>query len=114
MDEFDNIEFFVPAEGSDFYVDVLAIPRDARNKLGAESFINYILRPEVHAANNDYTGYAVPNRASIEGGHVDGDTLNDPVRYPDTEGLEAWVPFEPERRALWNKAWADYVLSTSP
>jgi spermidine/putrescine transport system substrate-binding protein len=114
MDEFENIGFFVPAEGSDFYVDVLAIPRDARNKLGAELFMDYILRPDVHAANNDYTGYAVPNRASVEGGYVDEDVLADPVRYPDAETLEAWVPFTTERRSLWNQAWSDFITTTTP
>jgi spermidine/putrescine transport system substrate-binding protein len=109
MADYDNVGFFVPQEGSDFYLDVLAIPRDAPNKLAAETFIDYILRPDVHAANNEFTGYAVPNRASIEGGHVEAESLADPVRYPDTAGLEAWKPFDSERRSVWNKAWAAFV-----
>jgi spermidine/putrescine transport system substrate-binding protein len=110
MDEYENIGFFVPNEGSDFYLDVLAIPRDAQNKVGAELFIDYILRPDVHAANNEYTGYAVPNRASIEGGHVSAELMDDPVRYPNTAGLEAWKPFGYETLGLWNKAWADFIV----
>lgn len=115
MDEYDNLGYFVPVEGSDFYLDVLAIPRDAPNKAAAESFIDYLLRPEVHAANNEYTGYAVPNRASIEEGYVSAEILADPVIYPDTAGLEAWMPFaaDSDRLALWNEAWSRFVLATS-
>lgn len=113
IDEGDNLAFFVPTEGSDFYVDVMAIPRDAQNKVGAEMFINYMLRPDVHAMNNEYTGYAVPNRASIEGGHVAAEVLEDPVRYPDVEGLETWRPFDTTHRDIWNRAWADFIISTT-
>ncbi|MFV2064286.1 MAG: PotD/PotF family extracellular solute-binding protein [Chloroflexota bacterium] len=112
LEENDQLAFFVPREGSDFYVDSMAITRDAPNKLGAELFINYMLRPEVHARNNDFTGYAVPNRASIEGGYVSAESLADPVRYPDTERLESWDAFDEDRWTLWNKAWSDFVTTT--
>lgn len=115
IDDYDNLGYFVPEEGSDFYLDVLAIPRDAPNKAAAESFMNYLLRPDVHAANNEYTGYAVPNRASIEGGYVEAETLANPIIYPDAANLEAWVPFgnDPERLSLWNEAWSKFLIATS-
>ena len=113
IDEYPQLGYFVPTEGSDCYIDVLAIPRDAPNKIGAELFINYVLRPEVHAANNDYTGYAVPNLASIEGGFVDGEALDDPVRYPSTKGLEPWKPFRPDVLSLWNRAWAEFMADSA-
>ena len=111
MADSDNLGFFVPREGSDYYVDSLAIPRDARNRAGAEALINYILRPDVHAANNEFTGYAVPNRASIEGGFVSDETLSDQVRYPDTESLEPWLAFDLRLRTVWNEAWSAFVTS---
>jgi spermidine/putrescine transport system substrate-binding protein len=113
IDEYDNIDFFVPREGSDFYVDSMAIPRDAANKANAELFMNYILRPDVHANNNEFTGYAVPNRASIEGGYVSAELLEDPVRYPDVDDLEPWEAMNSELRTTWNQAWADFVMSVN-
>jgi hypothetical protein len=62
--------------------------------------------------NNEYTGYAVPNRASIEGGHVSAELLADPVRYPSTEGLESWRPFDGTTQELWNRAWAGFIIDT--
>lgn len=103
----EDFAFFVPKEGSDIYFDMMAIPRDAKNKAGAELFINYVLRPEVHAAINNYTGYATPNRAAREQGLIDQAYLSDPTIYPDTALLEPWVVFSGQRRALWNRAWAD-------
>ena len=113
MSKNENVEFFIPEEGSDIYFDVMAIPRDARNKATAQLFINYVLRPEVHAAINNYTGYATPNLAAIELGYIDEQTLSDPVIYPNTDLLEPWVVFDSARRVLWNKAWADVQRRTS-
>ena len=113
MSENEDVAFFIPKEGSDIFFDVMAIPRDAPNKAAAEAFINYILRPEVQSACNEYTGYATPNRAAIDEGYVGSDLLSNPVIYPDTAHLEPWVAFDGPRRALWNEAWADVQRETA-
>lgn len=113
LPENEDLAFFVPMEGSDLYFDTIAIPRDAPNKAGAELFINYILRPDVHAAINNYTGYASPNWASVEQGFIDEEFLSDPVSYPSIDNLEFWAVFDAETRALWNEAWAE-VQRASP
>jgi spermidine/putrescine transport system substrate-binding protein len=106
MSENEDVAFFIPREGSDIYFDMMAVPRDAPNKVAAEAFINYILRPEVQAACNEYTGYATPSHAAIEEGYVGSEMLSDPVIYPDVTRLESWIAFDGPRRALWNEAWA--------
>ena len=113
MSENENVVFFIPKEGSDIYFDVMAIPRDAPNKATAELFINYILRPEVQAACNEYNGYATPNRAAIEEGYVSPEMLSNPVIYPDIAHLESAVAFDGPRRALWNEAWAGVQRETA-
>jgi len=113
MAENEDLAFFVPDEGSDFFVDNLVIPRDARNKEGAELFINYILRPDVHAAISNYTGYAIPNQAALEQGLIDDELLASEAAYPSLDILEAWRPFDTERLSLWNEAWADIQREAS-
>ena len=113
MAENKDFAFFVPREGSDIFFDMMAIPRDAKNEAGAELFIDYVLRPEVHAAINNYTGYATPNRAAMEQGLIDQAYLSDPTVYPDTDLLEPWLVFDGSRRALWNRAWAE-VQTVAP
>lgn len=108
-----DLTFFVPQEGSDLYFDTMAIPRDAQNKAGAELFINFVLRPDVHASITDHTGYANPNMASVEQGYIDEESLADPVSYPNTDNLEPWVIFDSAHLAAWNEAWAE-VANWSP
>jgi len=112
MAENEDLAFFVPKEGSDIWFDVMAIPRDAKNKAAAEIFLNYVLRPDVQAAINNYTGYPTPNRAAIELGYVDEESLANPVMYPDTDLLEPWIVLDSEAVALRNKAWAQVEAET--
>jgi putrescine transport system substrate-binding protein len=44
----------------------MAIPKDAKNFDNAMLFINYILRPEVHASLTNKVFYANPNAASMK------------------------------------------------
>lgn len=44
-----NHKFLLPKEGGPLYVDSLVILQNSRNKALAHTFINYLLRPEVHA-----------------------------------------------------------------
>lgn len=92
-----NLTYFVPDEGSDIYFDVIAIPIAAKHKYTAEVFLNYILRPEVHAAITNYTGYANPNQAAHEAGLIDKEQLNNPLVYPQQDiidKLEPWIVYE--------------------
>lgn len=107
MAENEGLAFFIPVEGADYYVDNFVVPRDAMNKAGAELFINYILRPEVHAEIGNYTEYAIPNRAAVEQGLIDKELLASPVSYPRRDNLEGWTAFDAEELRLWNEAWAD-------
>jgi len=53
--------FVLPEEGSHLYIDNLCVPTGAKNKLGAEMFINYVLRPEVSKLISDKFPYTNPN-----------------------------------------------------
>lgn len=59
-----DIQALIPPRGSTLFFDTMAIPRDARNVRNAHLFINYILRPEVHAELTNAVFYANPNQAS--------------------------------------------------
>lgn len=60
------IEALIPKSGSIMYFDSMAIPKDAQNVEAAHLFINYILRPEVHASLTNKVFYANPNAASLK------------------------------------------------
>ena len=59
-----SIQALIPPSGGTLFFDTMAIPKDAKNVRNAHLFINYILRPEVHASLTNKVFYANPNAAS--------------------------------------------------
>jgi putrescine transport system substrate-binding protein len=59
-----DIQALVPPSGATLFYDSMAIPKDAPHPKNAHLFINYILRPEVHAGLTNKVFYANPNLAS--------------------------------------------------
>lgn len=60
------IRFVVPAEGSDMWVDTMVVTAASENKDAAHAFIDYVLRPEVHAWVVENILYKVPNQKAME------------------------------------------------
>jgi len=60
------IKFVVPTEGSDMWTDTMVVTAASENKDGAHAFIDYILRPEVHAWVAENILYKVPNQKAME------------------------------------------------
>jgi putrescine transport system substrate-binding protein len=60
------IEALVPKTGATLFFDTMAIPKDAKHVENAHLFINYIMRPEVHASLTNKVFYANPNAASLK------------------------------------------------
>ncbi len=60
------IKFVVPVEGSDMWTDTMVVTAASENKDGAHAFIDYVLRPEVHAWVAENILYKVPNRKAME------------------------------------------------
>jgi putrescine transport system substrate-binding protein len=61
-----NLEALIPIKGSTLFFDSMAIPADAKHPNNAHLFINYIMRPEVHASLTNKVFYANPNQASLK------------------------------------------------
>ena len=60
-----DLRFYYP-EATHFFVENMAIPKNAANKELAEIFINFMLSEEVAIANAEYISYACPNRLVYE------------------------------------------------
>lgn len=61
-----NIQALIPSTGSTLFVDVMAIPKDAKHPGNAALFMNYVMRPEVAASLTNKLSYANPNLASLK------------------------------------------------
>lgn len=58
-----TIQALVPKSGGLLFFDVMAIPKDAKNVANAHKWIDYIMRPEVHAGLSNTVFYA--NRTGL-------------------------------------------------
>lgn len=76
-----EVAYVIPKEGALMWFDSFAIPADARNKAEAHEFINFMMRPEVAAANVNFVKYASGNLAAKA--KVDKAILDNPGIYPD-------------------------------
>lgn len=57
-----ELQVLAPKTGVMLWMDSMVIPKDAKNVENAHLFINYILRPKVHADAANTVHYAVPNK----------------------------------------------------
>ncbi|HEY9103933.1 extracellular solute-binding protein [Chitinimonas sp.] len=56
-----NLEYIVPSKGTIMWIDVMAIPKDAKNADNGYKWINNILDPKVVADISNKVSYANPN-----------------------------------------------------
>ena len=89
----DDLDFTVPKEGSNMWVDAWFIPKTCRNKENAELFLNYLCRADVAMGNFDYVYYATPNKAVFE--QLDEEIQNDETIFPPKEILDNCEFFQP-------------------
>ena len=81
-----DVEWLLPKEGGTAWFDNMAIVKGAPHKFTAETFINYMLRPEVAAANSDEGGYATANQKAVEQ-FVPAEIAQNPAIYPTAKEL---------------------------
>ena len=71
-----DLAMFIPAEGTNIYIDAMCIPKGSRNKEAAEMFINFMCEPDVGKANIEYIGYTTPM-------HCVWDILDEDLKYSE-------------------------------
>ena len=60
-----RLEYVVPKEGTNLWLDSWVIPANAANKENAEKWINFLCRPEIALMNFEYITYSTPNQGAI-------------------------------------------------
>jgi spermidine/putrescine transport system substrate-binding protein len=78
--------YVIPEEGCEFWLDVLAVPKDAPNVEVAHEFLEYILEPMVGAKLATFNNYATPNTAAME--YIPPEDLNNEGIYPPPALME--------------------------
>jgi putrescine transport system substrate-binding protein len=81
-----KIDVLIPPRGATLFFDSMAIPKDAKNVDNAYKFIDYIMRPQVHASLTNQVFYGNPNAASKP--FVKPEIANNPVVFPPASELK--------------------------
>lgn len=105
--ENENLEYVIPKEGSNVWIDSWVIPKNARNKENGEKFINFLCRPDIALMNFEYITYSTPNkeaRALIE----DEELRNSTIAFPTADMLQDCETFHflgNDADAFYNELW---------
>lgn len=107
--ENENLEYVIPKEGTNVWIDSWVIPKNAPNKENAEKFIDFMCREDIALMNFEYITYSTPNTAAqalIE----DEDIKNSKIAFPDLsqyENLETFQYLGREGDELYNGLWKE-------
>jgi putrescine transport system substrate-binding protein len=104
------IKYSVPKEGTIIWFDMYAVPNDAPHPDNAHAFINFMMRPEVAAANSNFINYANGNAASLE--FIDESVRTDPGVFPSDEVKAKLFPDlaeSAEFTRLLNRSWTRFT-----
>ena len=81
-----KIEALIPKTGGVLFFDVMVIPADAPHPGNAHKFIDFILRPEVHASLTNKVFYANPNLASKK--FIKPEVAGNPSVFPGADDMK--------------------------
>lgn len=107
-----DLEYVIPKEGTNVWIDSWVIPKNAENVENAEKFIDFLCRPDIALMNFDYITYSTPNSAAREL-IEDEDIKNSTIAFPDLtqySGLETFSYLGEEADEMYNNYWKE-VLS---
>lgn len=104
-----DLEYVIPKEGTNVWIDSWVIPKNAENVENAEKFIDFMCRGDIALLNFDYITYSTPNTAAqalIE----DDDIRNSKIAFPDLsqyDGLETFSYLGDDADTLYNDLWKE-------
>jgi len=85
-----DVVALVPKTGGILFFDMMAITADAPHPKNAMLFMNYIMRPEVHAALTNKVKYANPNKESRK--FIVPEVASNPSVFPSPAEMALMVP----------------------
>ncbi|MCB6544212.1 extracellular solute-binding protein [Blautia glucerasea] len=102
-----NLEYVIPKEGSNIWIDSWVIPKNAEHKENAEKFINFLCRPDIALKNFEYITYSTPNEAARE--LIEDESIrNSEIAFPDLsryDNLETFQYLGTEADQVYGDLW---------
>ena len=106
----DNFKYSLPKEGTNLWIDLMAIPKNSQNPDLAYEFINFLLRPDIQARNAEYLQYSTISSEAKK--MLSEEIKNNPALYPPEEDLKNTEVFTDPTEVieLYDRIWTE-VLS---
>ena len=102
-----NLEYVIPKDGSNIWIDSWVIPKNAEHKENAEKFINFLCRPDIALMNFEYITYSTPNEAARE--LIEDESIrNSEIAFPDLskyDNLETFQYLGTEADQVYGDLW---------
>ena len=103
-----DLEYVIPEEGTNVWIDSWVIPANAKNKENAEKWIDFLCRPDIAKMNFEYITYPTPSKGAFD--LLDEEVQNNKAVFPDIDSLENSEVFQylgDEVDALYNNYWKE-------
>lgn len=102
-----DLEYVIPKEGTNIWIDSWVIPKNAENKENAEKFLNFLCRPDIALKSFEYITYSTPNVAARE--LIEDENIrNSQIAFPDLSqysNLETFRYLGPEADKIYGELW---------
>lgn len=106
-----DLEYVIPEDGTNVWIDGWVIPKNAPNKENAEKFIDFMCRGDIALMNFEYITYSTPNTVAQEQ-IEDEDIKNSEIAFPDLSkynNLEAFIYLGEDGDELYNNLWKEVM-----
>ena len=103
-----DLEYVLPEEGTNVWIDSWVIPKNAKNKENAEKWIDFLCRPDIAKMNFEYITYATPNKGAFD--LLDEEIQNNKAVFPDIDSLENCEVFQylgDDVDSIYNNLWKE-------
>ena len=112
MAENPDLDFVIPKEGSNIFIDSMCIPKGSEQKDLAEAFINFMCETEIGKANIEKICYSTPLNNVFEA--LPDEVKNNEHIYPSSEVLancESFANLPDETNLLMQDLWNEIIAS---
>ena len=106
MENNPDLSFAVPEEGSNYYMDSMCIPKNAKNMDEAHEYINFMLEAESGLRNSEEVYGSTPNKETFK--LLDPDSQASEFMYPSDEVLaksEMYSALPEDTYKLYDEIW---------
>lgn len=86
IEENPDLDYVIPNEGTNMYIDAMCIVKGSKNKEAAEKYINFMCRTDIAELNRAETCYSTPHQEVFD--QLESEIKDELLAYPPDEILD--------------------------